>query len=95
MSRVDIGFHNPRKERQHQFTTGFRCSEETVRQLCIVKEYLEDLEKPPENLSATIREAIKFGSIWCRQQKAEQESEDRHKKLQEPDVFIVGKERDL
>jgi len=76
MNKIDLGFHKPRRERRQQFVTGFRCNEDTVRQLGIVKEYLIDLKKPPENLSETIREAIKFGSIWCRQQKAEQEEQE-------------------
>jgi len=69
-----------------------RGGTDTVRQLEIVKAYLLEItETPAESTSEVIREAIKFGSIWCRQTRLvydEQKADQKMEELVDPDVQI-------
>lgn len=96
MSRIDIGFPSGKKRNRQPYEVGFRCDDETIRQLQIVKVYLEDLGSPAENTSEVCREAIKFASIWCRQtqsaniEREEKKADMRMKQLADPDAWIIG-----
>ena len=67
----------------------FRCDQDTIKHLEYIKDYLDDVVKrPAENTSEVVREAVKFGSIWCRQtriayedQKEEQQPDKKMKEL--------------
>lgn len=89
MSRIDIGFPSGTRRKSQPYEMSFRCEQDTIKHLEYVKNYLDEVVKrPAENTSEVVREAVKFGSIWCRQtqiayedQKEEQQADKKMKEL--------------
>ena len=87
MSRIDLGFPSGAKRKSQPYEMSFRCDQDTIKHLEYVKNYLDDVVKrPAENTSEVVREAVKFGSIWCRQtQIAFEEANQKREMLADAD----------
>lgn len=71
VKQLNLGFESQKREIDYPYTTTIRCGDDTMKQLLDIKNYcIKHLEETPESGSAVIRQAIKFGSVFCQIQKS-------------------------
>ena len=71
VKKLDLGFISPERGEEFPYRTAFRCKDETMKQLLDIKAYCSKyLEKEPASASELIRQAIKFGHVFCLMQES-------------------------